>query len=390
MGGRKMNRTCRVDYHRSAGIAIVSVMAVVVLLLILGAAMLSTGLQGQLFALRTGSQIKARCAADAGLAEALWQMNQRLGRFSFDDSVLPEASDSVLPNCNARFSYAVRGDEEAGYSIECVGVCGPTSRKVGAKLRLRGLFDYGILVVDSATLYSGTVVDRYNSADPGETDVAVQVASINTDPSSITLMPGAVIKGETLFGVDFDFPELVAPALPDKGTEIRLQGRTVGLTPADSGCYRGITLMNGGGLQTILEISGGHVELHVTGDVWMGQGSQLVIKPDASLSLFLDGNWTSNNSTGINNETNIPACFKLYGMGTDQVLDLKAKEDWYGCIYAPAAEVSVKANSDLYGSIVARTFENKAKGTIRYDGALSKVPADEIGARFVVDRWYEN
>ena len=113
------------------------------------------------------------------------------------------------------------------------------------------------------------------------------------------------------------------------------------------------------------------------------------IKPGSSLAIFLDGNWISGNSDGINNETQIPANFKLYGTSQDQTLELKAKDNWYGCIYAPDAELSIKANSDLLGSLVAKTFDNKAKGRIRYDGALSKVKADEIGVHFIVERWYE-
>lgn len=373
---------------RNNGIALASVMCAMIIMLLLGWGVLSLGLQGQLFAIQTTSQISARSAADAGLSKALFEMNQKLGRFSFDASVLPQAADEKLPNCDAAYSYSVTGDEDAGFRIESVGTSRNAQKKVAAELRLQGLFDYGLLVVESAILYSGTFVDRYNSGDPSETGIPVQVASINPDPKSIILKPGVVIDGDVLFGVDYEFPEVSPPPLPDMHTDISAKGTTITLGPEHSGQYSSITLSNAG-TPTVLEIDGGDVQLCITGDVWMGQGCELRIKPGSSLAIFLDGNWISGNSDGINNETEIPANFKLYGTSQDQTVELKAKDNWYGCIYAPDAELSIKANSDLFGSLVAKTFDNKAKGLIRYDGALSKVKADEIGVHFIIERWYE-
>ena len=255
---------------RNNGIALASVMCAMIIMLLLGWGVLSLGLQGQLFAIRTTSQISARSAADAGLSKALFEMNQKLGRFSFDASVLPEATDEKLPYCDAAYSYTVTGDEDAGFRIESVGTSRNAQKKVAAALRLQGLFDYGLLVVESAILYSGTFVDRYNSGDPSETGIPVQVASINPDPKSIILKPGVVIDGDVLFGVDFDFPEVSPPPLPDMHTDISAKGTTITLGPEHSGQYSSITLSNAG-TPTVLEIDGGDVQLCISGDVWMDQ-----------------------------------------------------------------------------------------------------------------------
>jgi len=374
--------------HKRKGIALASVMCAVILMLLLGWGVLSLGLRGQIFAVRAGSQILARCAADAGLTQAMAEMNERLGRYSFDDSTLPQATGQVLPGCNANYSYVVTGDKDTGYTVESVGSSRNAARKVSATLGLRSLFDFGLLVVESATLYSGTYVDRYNSSDLGETGIPVQVACINPDPASVTLKPGVVIDGEVIYGVDFDFPQVEPTPLPNFGKDIFVKGSTLTLGPTDSGQYTNLTL-NNGEKPTLLEIDGGHVDLYITGDIWMGQGCELRINPGASLNIFLDGDCTTGNSDGINNETKIPANFKLYAIGEDQTLELKAKTDSYACVYAPDADLVIKAQNDIYGSIVAKNFENKAKGLIRYDGALSKVNADDIGVRFVIDRWYE-
>jgi len=381
-----MNKNTRGRKHN--GIALVSVMCAVILMLLLGWGALSLGLRGQIFAVRAGSQVTARCAADAGLTQAIAEMNEKLGPFSFNDSTLPQATDQLLPACNATYSYTVTGDKAAGYTVQSVGSSRNANRQVTATLRLRSLFDFGLLVVESATLYSGTYVDRYNSSDLSETGIPVQVACINPDPASVTLKPGVAIDGEVIFGVDFDFPQISPPPLFNFSNDISVKGSTLTLGPTDSGQYTNITL-NNGEKPTLLEIDGGHVDLYITGDIWMGQGCEFRINPGASLHIFLDGDCTTGNSDGINNETKIAANFKLYATGQDQTLELKAKTDTYACVYAPDADLVIKAQNDIYGSIVAKNFENKAKGLIRYDGALSKVDVDDIGVRFVINRWHE-
>jgi len=71
------------------------------------------------------------------------------------------------------------------------------------------------------------------------------------------------------------------------------------------------------------------------------------------------------------------------------VFDLKAKSSWYGAIYAPNADISIKAGADLYGSFIGSSFENKAGGFIWYDAALQNVSTTDIGVAFIVERWHE-
>jgi len=359
------------------------------LLLILGWGLMNLGLQGQILAIRTGSQIQARTAADAGLTKALVEMNQLLRNspFSIDASLLG-ATDEALPDCDATYTYTVVGDKDSGYKVQSTGKSGTQQRTVNASLRLQGLFDFGIIVKESAVFYSGSLVDGYNSSDLTDKDVWVQVASVNPDPKSVILKTGAVVDGEILFGVDYDFPTVPWPAVPNMGTELSVKGKTVTLLPTDSGIYSAVTIL-GDTLPGVIEVSGGDVVLCVTGDVWMGQGCELVIKQGASLTVFINGDWVEGNSSGINNESQIPANFAIYGTGQDQKFDLKAKTDWYGTIYGPEADLSINAKSDVYGAIVANTFDGKSCVLINYDAALRTVDIDDIGVRFVVDRWSE-
>ena len=108
----------KTNSHRG-GFALAIVMSVIVLLLLLGWGVTSLGLQGQIFSIRTSTQIKAKVAADAGLTKALAEMNQLLMKSPFGvDSSLPSVTDEVLPECDATYTYAVVGDTASGYNIQ--------------------------------------------------------------------------------------------------------------------------------------------------------------------------------------------------------------------------------------------------------------------------------
>jgi hypothetical protein len=377
------------------GSALPLIVCVLVILLFLGNGLMNISLQARIFAIRTGDQIAARCAADAGLTKAVFEMNQMKENSPWNDSVLPQATDAVLPNCDATFSYAVTGDLDGGYSVESIGMSGMAIRKVYAALRVKGLFDFGILVKETVTLHSGVLVDGYNSSDASQADVLVQVATVSNNPDDIAVMPGATVDGEVLFGVDSDFPEVDPPALTVTDTDIYTKGKTITIGPADSGQYSNINLQQQGDANTgiakpgILEIAGGDVVLHVTGDIWLGHICEITIKPDSSLTLYLDGDLVMGNSSSFNNETKIPSNLALYGTGEGQKLEIKAKSDWYGVVYAPNADIYLKAKGDVYGAFVGTSLDNKSGGFVWYDAALRDVDLDGIGSRFAVRRWWE-
>ncbi|HUW20855.1 MAG TPA: collagen-binding domain-containing protein [Sedimentisphaerales bacterium] len=375
---------------RVRGSALVVVLFAVVILLLTGGGLLSLGLQGRLQAIRSSTEIAARCAADAGLTKALFEMNEKLKLASWDNSALPEVLNETLLNCDATFNYKVTGDLSSGYTVESIGKSGHAQKRVVATLRLKGLFDSGILAKQTIQLYNGAIVDAYDSSNPGTTDVPVQVATTSSDAGSISLKSGSSVDGEVLVGVDAYFPIITPPLLPDMGTAIEVQNETLAIGTADSGKYTGVILKTGAIL--VVDDAGaqpGEVVLYVTGDVLMGQGCELVIKPGTSLTLYLDGDFIANNSCGVNNESEDSTAFTLYGTGVDQTLELKAKTDWYGAVYAPNADVIIKSGAEVYGSFVCASFEAKEGGLIIYDAALRDVNVNDIGAFFVVDRWQE-
>lgn len=369
------------------GSVIVLLMLAIVILLATGVGLLGLGLRSRVFATRTASDITARCAVDAGLTKALFEMNEKLKVKPWDDSDLPQATNEVLPNCDATFSYTVTGDSDSGYIVESIGKSNQAERRVHCALRLQGLFEHGILVQENIVLGNNILVDSYNSADPNDTDTEVQIATASTDESSITLGSNTTIDGEVLVGVNAYFPMVTPPQLTNMGTGINIpHSTTLTIGPADSGEYTGINANQ----QGILEINGGDVVLHVTGDIYIDNSSKINIKSNSSLKLYVDGDITCRNQSEISNETSEPINFQLYSTGEDeQTFDIKNGVETFGVIYAPNANVTLMNTGDVYGAIVAKNFEMKNNGIFYYDGALSDASGDDVGVRFVIKWWSE-
>ena len=399
---------------KKAGSILAIVMFFVVITSITGVAVLAIGAQKRIFAVRTGQEITARCAADAGLTKAICEMNAKLQTGELSDSSLPQVTDEAVPGVYATFSYQVAvksskfGKE---YTITSIGNSAYAEETVSATLRLQGCGEYGILVRDSIVLKANTLLDGFNCVNPSDTSVQAQIGTTSVSNDKIVLNNGVVVDGDVFVGVggnvdavikdmgaktgdryavweEPDFPVITAPQLPAMG-KIQVKGEDQLITPAESGKYTSIDLQQKATVSARLVISGGKVVLHITDNIDLGQGCEIVVMPGASLDLYVNGDIKSGEEAGFNNE-NIPVNFKLWGLATDkQEFQLNAKSSCLGQIYAPNANVIVKAKGNLYGAFTAKSFEMGSGGNLFYDGSLRNVNTDDEGVRFVVSRWSE-
>ena len=394
------------------GFALAAMLCAVIILLIIGTGILSVGLHSRGFAVRTSSDMVARCAADAGVTKAVFQMNEKLKVIPWDDSLLPQVISETLPNSNATYSYAVAGDLGSGYRLKSKGKYGLQEKIISCSLSLVGPFERAILGQEAVILKAGTLVDGYNSGDPWDTDVEVQVGTMSILPDSIILNSGVVINGNVVVGVggsvdtvikdlgattyrryamleEIELPLITAPEeLVDMGSDIKVHGKTLIVGPTDNGQYSEIELKKAAN-PGILEINGGDVVLYITGDISLGQECQIVIKDGSTLVLYLDGNLDAATNAGINNES-VPSSLKIFGTSTEeQYLTLKAKSETLGAIYAPNAVVIIMSDNDIYGSVTAKIFELKTGGNFLYDEALRYVTTDDDAVRFVIRQWRE-
>jgi hypothetical protein len=398
------------------GAAVPLAMVAIVILLAMGVGLLGLGTNNRIFAARTSSKIAARSAADAGLTMALFEMNEKLGAKPWIEGKLPSGTDVKLPHCDAVCSYKVGGNMTDGYFITSVGEHNSARRTVNATLAMKGLYDNAILTKADLILKSSTVLDGYNSADASDTDTEADIATQSTDDQAVTLNsdvkiagdvrvglggdPGSVIKdlGATLGGFKYaatdneTLPDIDAPAtLAKTGKAISASAATVSITPADNGQYTGISL-KGNKAPGVLEISGGDVELHITGNIDLGNTCEIIVKDGSTLTLYVDGDIACDNgsSIGVEDASRSAKALTLYSTGEGaQSFDLKAKNEWVGVVYAPNADVGLYAGTDAYGAIVSNTFEFKSGGDYHYDRALKTVSAEDEGVRFVITDWNE-
>jgi hypothetical protein len=398
---------------QEGGSTLLLVVFAVVILAVMGAGLLDVGLRSRIIAVRTAQGIAARSAADAGLTKAIHIANESLRTKAWSDSSPPYATNERLPNCDATFSYKVGAHSMSSSVVQSVGQCGPVTKSVSAALRLKGLFEDAIVVRDRLSLMPNTLVSGYNSSDPLDTEFEVGIGTLSTLPDRIPLGPGTVVDGDVFVGVggdpgvvigaggtitgdkyalsqEVELPVIMPPALPDMGMALDAKGATITILPAQSGRYSGVTLAAAGGLPGILEIAGGNVALHITGNMSLGASCELIVRPGSSLKLYVDGDIIAKNSTGFNNEAGNVQDFTLYATGTgEQTFELKAKSTVFGAIYAPNANLELYPSSTMCGAIVANNAVFKSGGNFYYDEALRNVSPMDEGARFVLKYWSE-
>lgn len=396
--------------RRQRGFVLPMVMIISLILSIVGFSLLRLGVDARLGSERYSTKVEARTAADAGLAVALYQMNRKLqAEETWDNSNLPAGDAIPLLQTLSNYSYKVTGDPVSGFTIESIGVQGGTQHRVIGTLRAQSVFGNGISTKNGILLAPNSVVDGYNSITK-EINLSGEVGTNSTSFQSVIVASGTTVKGDIAVGVGgvpssivrnhgtvqgeiyamsetIPFPTVTAPDLKKHFKDISADGKTVTLNPKDSGTYSNISV-NGNG--AVLKIVGGDVVLNVTRDIRLGQDTEICISPGATLTLYLSGDLEAKNDSGINNLTKSPQAFTLYGTGTrTQEIDLKAKGEFYGAVYAPKADMTVYANGDIYGSFVSNTLAIKSHSNLHYDHALAAAPADTQVQWFELAQWEE-
>lgn len=385
------------------GSAIPLVMVAVMILLAMGVGLLDLGMKGRIYSIRTASDIAARCAADAGLTMALFEMNEKLKVKPWNDGSLPEATNESLPYCDAVFSYTITGNPGDGYTIESVGASGNAERKVVCLLKPQGPFEFAVFAEDGAELKNSALVDWFNfDAD----DEILKFGTNSIASGAFTFKNSSTINGDVVVGVGGN-PDIV---IDDFGANITGDTRAMTernvlppievpewleslpfsetitddlLTVTNSAKYSSINLDN----KTLL--IDGNVALYVTGEIILGNSAEVQIDNDSSLILYLGGNFEGKNSSTINNLTQEAKKLQIYCLDSCENMQFKNSSDFYGVIYAPNAEVIMNNSANLYGAVVARDFQQMNSSTFNYDASLRDASVNDEAVRFIVTNWQE-
>ena len=400
----------KIRHSKKRGSAIPLAVVAVMILLAMGTGLLSLGLHSRIISIRTASDIAARSAADAGLIKALFEMNEKLKVKPWNDSSLPFGTNISLPNCDAVFSYTVTGDLSSGYTVESTGIFNQAQRTVSCTLQLQGPFEAAIFTENGMELNNSAVVDWYNNT---EDDKIMQIGTNNTTSGSVVLRNSATVYGDVVVGMGGD-PGIV---INDYGATVTgdtralteryvMQPVTVpewleslpslgtineNTTITTSARYSSIDLGNseGDSESETVTISGGKIILYITGDITLGNSAELGIENNASLILYLGGDFEGKNSSTVNNETQDPQKLKIYGLDSCENMRFKNSSAFYGAIYAPNADVVMDNSANIYGSVVSKSFDQRNSGTFNYDVTLREVSINDEAVYFTITNWHE-
>ena len=382
---------------------VLSVLAIVILATT-GLGLLSLGINSRLSAVRGNFEVQAGAAADAGLAKALYEMNEKLKVKPWSDSSLPSETDSAIQDSNETYSFAVTGTSSAGYSVESTGKSGGVSKTIFASLPLVGPFEYPVFGNSGLSLYNASTVDQYNT-DASTPPLAIGTNS--TDVRALALAQDSLIDGDAVAGYNGN----ISTVIDNKGT---ISGNQYAMTepqvlpsvtvPAELAALTSLgTLTDGNvtasakytkidlGNSAIFRIKG-PVSLYVTGDIKLGNSAQIIIDgntPNSSLTIYLGGDIESQNGSSINNQTLDPHKLKLFGLDSCDEMTFKNSSAFYGVVYAPKAMVNFDNSANLYGSVISDSFYTGAKANIHYDASLRNVTVNDDAVTFTVKKWHE-
>lgn len=348
----------------------------------------------------------------------------------------------IMPSGNdALIDFFLSADGQDGdYIVWSLGRYTTAQKTIYAIVRLKGCGDTGFVVRDQLVLKADSYVSGADSRNGPEEDpsVLVEIGTTSIGDGDIVLNNNTVVKGNVAVGVggnvntvikdlgattglryampeEMEFPYVYPPTplepepsatFVNYDTVLQLSAKNppdpnepnvMYITENMNGRYQRIFLSQN---QTIIIPSGNDVVLHLTqtgtgtnkNSIYMGQGCEFIIENGASLELWVDGNISMGNSNGFNN-LGKPTDLKIYGnwrgLNVGQTWEIKAKSEYFGQIYAPAADITLKAKGKFFGAITGYSFTMMNSGALYYDGALRQVDPGDEGVRFVLKRWYE-
>ena len=128
--------------------------------------------------------------------------------------------------------------------------------------------------------------------------------------------------------------------------------------------------------------------LYVTGSISVSSGSgsvkkgyappEIHIGPGASLTIYMAGATTSINGNGLVNDTGQASAFAYYGLPTNTQINITGNGAFFGTIYAPEADLTLKGGGkssvdDFTGASVTKTTTMSGNFNFHYDESLIRL-----------------
>jgi len=178
------------------GFVLMFVLVICMISIIIGGGLLYLAFNSRMMGVRSGTDIAARTAGDAAVADAVFKMNEKLKVKPWNDTSFPAVANAALPGSDATYNYAV--SKVGGvYTVTASGRASRSTRTLNCSLRLYSPFDYAVFTRGNLELKSSTTVNWYNNQ-PG--DWPLQVGTASTADGAISILNGATVNGDVLVG----------------------------------------------------------------------------------------------------------------------------------------------------------------------------------------------
>jgi Tfp pilus assembly protein PilX len=392
--------------RRRRGATLVLVTTIGVIVGILGLSMIQLGYDARILAVRDVEKVSARCAADAGLSQAYMRMQQKLIRESVWSGAISPGS-GTLEATNAQYSYTV-GLTSGYYEIISTGSCGMATKTVHGVLKV-GSYWEGIGVDTTVNAKLGTY---FGAVGPGA-DEGIQIRSnsratndmifkayvtvagdVYSGPGSvpddvIDVKATTIIKGQTDASAELMvWPPIAAPTNLTAGPDITAAGVTT--LPQGRYSYASLSIPKRVP-DVVVQIAPGTgpTVIYVAGEMRLGQGVEIQVLAGASLEIYVGTALISSEGTGFGNDNTNAGSLKIFGLPTCTEIDMKTKSNTFASVYAPDADITLFNSGDFYGAIVGDSFEMKNSGNFYFDTRLATANIDDILAKFIISRWWE-
>ena len=362
----------------------------------------------------------ALAAAEAGVEEALAQLNpgtvnisidRRANGWWLDGGSYVAPGERLLPNGSyeVRFTDARNPVIYATGHIEIPALKASIQRMVQVGTTPAPLFSVAMAALSNIDMQGNAIrSDSYNSING---PYNASNARANGDLASIggiVNVRNAIIRGDLLTGPageasvntvgqngmvgDMNWPgpgiqtnhyandfnvDFPTAGLPVRHWLIPRQEQTK--QTIDDVAYEYVFLGSGGDFK-ITKLSSGsiyvgpeaNVNLWISADVYAkhGGGNRILIEKGGKLTIYMGGNRFQPGDDIINVSGN-PLSFTYYGLPSNTSVELTGNGSFCGTLYAPSAHLKMTGSGHFFGASVSKTVTMTGNYQLHYDEALS-------------------
>jgi hypothetical protein len=343
--------------------------------------------------------INARYVSEAGLAQAIAQLN------SGGEGVVGSSKEPVTFG-DSNFFVEAGNTVDGHIALTSTGAIGTSRARTQVVVQeiITSFWTYGAFGDVEMTMNANAMVDSYDSSAgtyasqevvSGPSGYALSSGDIGSN-GSITVDDNTIVHGDAVPGPTGtvtikksaqitgltnpasepkELPPLVIPTIPNSGPLEVAGGDTHVLS---SGSYNFDSLLLNATSELVVH---GPATLVFGSAELESQTSIIVDAQNGPVEIFVEGDFIMNSNTLIASTTYSPLDIQLYlnsdnvidpGVDVDlDVVDFDSNAQFFGTIYAPNANIVINSNFELFGAVVAYDLHLDSNSEVHFDEALA-------------------